>query len=250
MLTIEILCVLGGIFCLGYYIVLVLTVGWVVFSGFWPVSALLLACGAYCCRKVRSGAWNLSVGWQRAICIIFAAGIVFLAVMLVWIVRTGRQRPSPGAKYCIVLGCKVDDGGPSLSLYYRIDAAEAYLRESPETVCIVSGGKGSDEPMSEADCIAEELIRRGIPAERIIRETESLSTKENIANSHAFMDSPDAETVIVSSDYHILRALMIAKKAGLTNARGYGAYAGPAMGVNYTVREIPALIKDWICGNL
>ena len=45
-------------------------------------------------------------------------------------------------------------------------------------------------------------------------------------------------------------ALLIARKTGLANVHGCGAYAGPAMGVNYTVREVPALIKDWICGNL
>ena len=251
MLILEILCILGGIFCLGYYIVLTMTVGFgIIFSGFWPVTAALLAAGAFCCRKVRTGIWNLPMGWRRTIYVIVTVGIIVFAVLLLWIIRTGRQRPSPGAKYCIVLGCKVNDDGPSLSLYYRIKAAEEYLKTSPETVCIVSGGKGGDEPVSEADCIAEELIRRGIPEERIIRETKSFSTKENITNSLALMDSPDAETVIISSDYHMLRALLIARKTGLANVHGCGAYAGPAMGVNYTVREVPALIKDWICGNL
>lgn len=251
MLILEILCIIGGIFCLGYYIILVMTVGFgIVFSGFWPISAALLAAGAFCCHKVRAGMWNLPIGWRRLIYIVVAVGIVVFAALFLWVRITGRQKPFPGAKYCIVLGCKVNQDGPSLSLYYRIQAAEEYLRQSPETICIVSGGKGGDEPMSEADCIAEELIRRGIPEDRIIRETESFSTKENIVNSRQLMDSPDAETVIISSDYHMLRALLIARKQGLTNVRGFGAYAGPAMGLNYSVREVPALIKDWIYGNL
>ncbi|MCI8927757.1 MAG: YdcF family protein [Lachnospiraceae bacterium] len=41
-------------------------------------------------------------------------------------------------------------GGPSKALQYRLDEACRYLDENPGIKVIVSGGQGTDEPVSEA----------------------------------------------------------------------------------------------------
>ena len=57
----------------------------------------------------------------------------------------------PGLDYIIVLGAQIYERGPSAVLRFRLDKAVEYLNENPQTKCIVSGGKGSNEPCSEAE---------------------------------------------------------------------------------------------------
>jgi uncharacterized SAM-binding protein YcdF (DUF218 family) len=91
--------------------------------------------------------------------------------------------------YVIVLGARIKESGPSLILRQRLDYALEYLELNPDTVVIVSGGQGSDEPISEADGMRDYLISVGkIDADRIVLEKESFSTYENLLNSAKFVD--------------------------------------------------------------
>ena len=78
--------------------------------------------------------------------------------------------------YMVVLGSRVRQDGPSLTLQSRIRAAYQYLSQHPDVICIVSGGQGSDEPMSEAQAMFDELTKMGIDPERIRMEDRSTST--------------------------------------------------------------------------
>lgn len=82
----------------------------------------------------------------------------------------------PDRDVLIVLGCAVRKGQPTLTLRNRLDAALAYLEQSPHTTVIVSGGKGPDEALSEAQAMADYLIAHELPRERIILEDQSTST--------------------------------------------------------------------------
>ena len=63
----------------------------------------------------------------------------------------------------------------------RLIAAQDYLDENPEAVCVVSGGQGADESMSEAQCMRTKTsTEHGIAPERIYMEDKSTSTRENI----------------------------------------------------------------------
>ena len=53
------------------------------------------------------------------------------------------------ADVAIVLGCKVNGIRPSIMLQQRLDAAYAYWTEHPDCLLVVSGGKGSNEDISE-----------------------------------------------------------------------------------------------------
>ena len=110
------------------------------------------------------------------------------------------------ADYVVVLGSGLKDGGrvPPL-LASRLDRARTVyeaLREHGPTgpVLIVSGGKGSDERVSEAEAMAGYLIERGFPAGRVVREDRS---------------RPDSRCVIVTSSYHAFRAALLARRAGV-----------------------------------
>ncbi len=90
-----------------------------------------------------------------------------------------------------------------------MDAAVAYLNEYPKAKVIVSGGQGADESATEASVMEEYLVNEGIARKRIETETKSKRTEENIKYSNAKFNL--GKTVIVTSDYHMYRALMLAK---------------------------------------
>lgn len=95
-------------------------------------------------------------------------------------------------------------------LKYRLDKAVEYLNENPDTVCIVSGGQGSNEPWSEAEGMARYLQEKGIDTARILTEDQSQTTGQNITNSKKLMKE-GASVGIVTNNFHVFRALQIAK---------------------------------------
>ena len=64
-------------------------------------------------------------------------------------------------EYVIVLGAGIkEDGSPTLSLVNRLELSIAYAAQYPGTTIIVSGGQGSNEPMPEAQAMAQYLKSR------------------------------------------------------------------------------------------
>ena len=118
--------------------------------------------------------------------------------------------------YVIVLGAKVNAHGPSVSLWDRICGAYEYAEEHPDTILILSGGMGTDEPITEAECMYRELVELGIHPNRMRMEDEATSTWENLKFS---LDLIEEETGarptkigVLSSEYHLFRASLLAKK--------------------------------------
>lgn len=160
-------------------------------------------------------------GFARAF--VLGAGLILCLIALtafiltVLIVRAALKSPAPDS-VVIVLGCEVKGKRPSRILKSRIDAAAGYLREHPDAVCVVSGGKGEREEISEAECMYLGLTAQGIAPDRILKEDRSVSTRENLLYSRQILqeagmgDKNDA--AIVTSEFHALRAHLIAGKLG------------------------------------
>ena len=119
-----------------------------------------------------------------------------------------------GADYCIVLGAQMKSSGPSEVLRRRLDKAVEYLLANPGTMVIVSGGKGSNEPVSEAVGMYDYLIKAGIAPERILTEDQSGNTFENLLFSGELLDKENDSVVLVTKNFHMFRALGIARKQG------------------------------------
>ncbi|MBR5090560.1 MAG: YdcF family protein [Ruminiclostridium sp.] len=147
----------------------------------------------------------------------------------------------------IVLGCMVLDGEPSPMLALRLEKAKEYLDAHPKAVCIVAGGQGSNEVMSEAECMYRYLTSNGIDGSRIYREDASSDTTQNIRFSKEIIDAEGLpkDVVVVSECYHIYRGVRLAKLEGLNAA---GIYPDPAPVIktmpSYWLREILALSRD------
>lgn len=178
---------------------------------------------------------------------IMVAGLAWCGYLTVLIFSATGNSP-PDSATVLVLGCKVDaDGEPSLSLRSRIEKAAEYLQEHPDAMCIVSGGKGSNEPVSEASVMARELEALGIEPERILQEDQSTDTQENMEYSAKLITEMglSREVAVVTDDYHEFRAGELAKNAGLI------PYAVPAESVKYLFpanygRELISMTKFFI----
>jgi len=185
----------------------------------------------------------------RVILIVCLAIFVLVEGLIIADPLLHRAELAGKVDYLLVLGCGIwPDGRPTLSLINRLDEAVAYYRANPHVTIIVSGGQGADEPMPEADAMAKYLIDAGIPEDAILRETRSTSTMENFRYSRALIGAEPGETVrlvFVTSDFHVLRARILAKR------NGFEAYAIPAptpsvIVLNSYLREFFAFIKSML----
>jgi uncharacterized SAM-binding protein YcdF (DUF218 family) len=147
--------------------------------------------------------------------------------------------------YMIILGARVKGTTPSLALQYRIDAAAQYLKDNQNTIAIASGGKGDGEDISEAQAIKIGLVKQGVEEERIILESKSTDTVENITYSMKLIPENLTTGLIVSNDFHIYRAKLIAKDLGLKLAGLPADTPAIAIPKSYS-REYLAITKYFI----
>ena len=206
-------------------------------------------CGIILCYNfftLLSPRFPKTVKWVRGIFTgVLCLGILVVAVTCGIVVNTATQEPTQNCEYVVVLGCKVNPTAPSLSLQERIDAAYEYLIANPDTIAVVSGGQGHDEPMSEAQCMFNELTAMGIDESRIWMEDKATSTKENIAFSLDLIEektgSRPVAAGIISNEYHLYRAGRIAGAQGLTSIPIPAKTRWVSLYINYFLREIAAV---------
>lgn len=147
---------------------------------------------------------------------LFAAAVVLLvAIETFWMVRAALNKP-PANTPAVVLGCSVKGTRPSRILEERLIAAAEYLKENPEAVCILSGGQGEGEDISEAECMYRYLTEQGIESSRLYLEDTSTTTAENLENSKVLLEELGLgdEIAIVTSEFHSYRASVMAEKLG------------------------------------
>lgn len=185
--------------------------------------------------------------------IVLALLLVALAVFIgvEGIIASQFFKPAePNLDYVIVLGAQVRTDGPSVVLLKRLERAESYLKENPNTVCIVTGGQGSNEPTTEAEAMAAWLVDAGIDESRIIRENRAVNTIQNIRYSMEYIPDREANVGILTNSFHVFRGVAIARKQGLVNASGIAAKSYPFYLPNNMLREFFGVMKDFIAGNL
>lgn len=157
-----------------------------------------------------------------------------------------KKHERTDVNYVVVLGCAIfPDGTLTLTLAKRLNAAYDYLIEHPDTICIVSGGQGSNEPTTEAYAMAEYLKQKGIDESRIIKEENSTNSKENLLYSKHIIEQFDKEmtVAIATSDFHVYRSTMLAKRNGL-DAIGLPANTSWYIWTSSFLREFMAVIKS------
>ena len=154
-----------------------------------------------------------------------------------------RLHTPPQNTTAVVLGCSVKGTKPSRILEERIDAAYDYLSVNKDAVCILSGGRGPGEDITEAQCMYEVLTKRGISENRLILEERSTTTEENLKYTGEILKDRglDMTVTLVTSEFHEYRANQMAARLGMKS------YSTPAHTFfvyfpTYYVRELYGIL--------
>lgn len=189
---------------------------------------------------------------KRIICAVLAVGLLYFCIVEVPIVKNSLGSEDFDGEYIIVLGAAVHGDRPSLSLVERMSAAYDYLSSHPDAAAILSGGQGADENLSEAQAMYDYLTARGIDGGRLIREDKSASTYENLRNSFEIIrengGEPDGNCAVVSSEYHLCRARLIAEGLGVRVSVIPARTTYLSVRLNYFIREAFGVTYQWIFG--
>mgnify|MGYP002508154148 FL=1 len=200
--------------------------------------------------------------WLAALLTLLGLGLVLFGALelVIWRGSLGRTaQAGDGPEVMVIFGCQVREDGPSILLRDRLDTALAYLEDHPGTRVVVSGGKGDDEHISEAQCMYDYLTGHGVSDAKILMEDQSRNTQQNIRNTLTLLESGpfwdsivtpgQCRYVLVSSDFHLTRILMLwARATGRTdNVSTLPAPVSHAPSrVQMTFREPLALVKSFL----
>ena len=162
-----------------------------------------------------------------------------------------RYEPEKNKDYLIVLGCGIRrDGTPTPLLRGRLDRALVFARAQKEQtgkapVLVLSGGQGSDEVISEAECMRRYLAEQGVDAGQMLLEDRSTDTAENMAFSKELIFARDPKAVVAFSttNYHVFRAGLKARRVKM-RALGMGSRSKWYFWPNAAVREFVGLLTE------
>ena len=157
---------------------------------------------------------------------------------------------TPGRADCaVVLGAHVwPDGSMSRTLTRRCEAALGAWEEGLAPTLILCGGQGKNEPRAEAEVMAEWLSARGVPREALQLDTDSHNTRTNLENARAIMAERGMGTALLcTSDYHMQRALWLARDLGLGVAGAVPAPSPqePVSRIKSRIREACSWVLYW-----
>ena len=178
---------------------------------------------------------------------VFTMLLLILAVLVLAFVVTGIAIMTFSAgsgefEYLLVLGTTVNGSEPSSMLADRISAAYTYLSAHEDVICVVSGGKGDETNLSEAQCMYNELTELGFDPARIWMEDRATSTVENFEFSLALIEektgSRPEKIGVLSSEFHLLRANLFARRQSVSAVTIPAKTTDPSTFWRYFLREI------------
>lgn len=164
--------------------------------------------------------------------------VCFLAGLgvLVW-AETHPAPVSDRSAAIVVLGAQVyPDGSLSPQLELRMEAALAEYHRLPRPI-ICCGGQGEKEPLPEGDAMRQWLIEKGVPQVLVVSETASTNTVQNLQNARQFLAEDENCITVITSDYHLPRALRMARDTGY-EADGVGSPCKPEYWLKNHLREV------------
>lgn len=191
--------------------------------------------------------------FQRFLIGLTITGLLAIGAIEIPIITAAGGAEVADASCVIVLGAGVNGDVPSLSLHNRLVAAKQWLDAHPDSYAILSGGQGTGETISEAEAMYRWLVAQGIAPERLRKEEASSTTRENFLYSAELLreyhnGELPTPVAVVSSEYHLYRAMRFARQAGLEPLGVPAKTTLPVLRLNYFLRESAAVARLWILG--
>ena len=236
--------VLGAALIL-YYLILKIAYQYVAFSVYLGIAGVLLLLFGILQKHYQIFIYaQLHRSWQIAISVFLTSCLLLFAVTESLILYYGHTRSHEKADVILVLGAGLNGREISSTLKARLDTALDAHREQPNIPIIVSGGQGPRESTTEAQAMADYLIKHGVSANLIKKESKSSDTFENFRFSKKLFPE-NAKVLVITNNFHMMRAMYIAKKAGL-DAYRYPSPAHLPTSFNFHIREFFGLAKDFL----
>lgn len=200
-------------------------------------------------RPLNARLWAL--GWT-------GFGVWLLSLLWFWsrLFSLGMEpQQVPPVQAIVVLGSGTLNGHPRPVLAARLDTAAELARLQPAALIAVCGGVDWGEKESEAEIMARYLQQRhGIAADRLVLEKLSTSTELNLKLSRPLLAergvTADAPAAMVSSDFHLMRAMNIASRQLLPQVYPVAAPTPLATRFNAWLREYFAMASSWLLGEV
>ena len=204
--------------------------------------------------------------FKAVIVLLILACCVNFGVFLYRDIVFAADGPADNARWLIVLGAKVNGTEPSVEFKARLDKAAEYVRDAdferlrtktaslpPPVTIVTTGGKGADEGAAEGDVAARVLIGLGFDESRILTENVSTTTLENFQNAKSIIMANGGtvfdDVVVVTSSFHLYRAIKLAKACGFNSVTGLGSTGLAVLLPHYYLREYAAIIKEVYLGH-
>ena len=108
--------------------------------------------------------------WLTALLVLVIVAVMCFGVLEGIVYGGAKTQVSGEPDVMVIFGCQVMPWGPSVLLQDRLDTALDYLEDHPDLTVIVTGGKGDDEHLSEAQAMFDYLVAHGVNPDQIIRE--------------------------------------------------------------------------------
>jgi uncharacterized SAM-binding protein YcdF (DUF218 family) len=217
-----------------------------VLPAFVGAAMLLWALQRRAWQRVLARSGLLTVIWRLTV-FGFALWLLSVAVFFAWLGARSPLTPSTEPRVIVSLGSGLMNSQPTPTLMARLDVVLALAQRYPNAQVMTTGGLGRGQSITEAQAMANYLISKGLAPQRLLLETRSTSTYENMVFARALLP-PDTPILITSSDFHLPRVEKIAQRIYL-NVVGTSAAPTP-LNIRYNVwlREYFAFISGWLLG--
>lgn len=245
-----------GSLCVLYYVLVRLFFGEIVSLWIWLFVGIALIEKSTVCILVREYANErinkivriLSDIYNGAFAVFLFTFICFLVFVIHGMTEKHSGNELSECDACIVLGAAVYGEQPSPVLSQRIAAAYEFLVHNPNAVAVCTGGIGASAYISEAECIKRELIKKGIPEDRLIIENKSSTTVENMKLALALIPKKFDTIAVITSGFHASRAKLILSRFTNADVIGIPASGGGVLMPHYVFREYVVFAVDAFCG--
>src|SRR5438309_4886509 len=154
----------------------------------------------------------LGYKWLRLLALAVAVMLIYLASICLHILQQGSQQEIHPADVIVVFGAAEYAGRPSPVYRARLDHGYELFQKGMAPVVITTGGSAQDPDFSEGGVGRDYLLRRGVPEQALIAETQGSDTAQSAARVANIMRTNGMRSCIAVSDaYHVfrIRALLL-----------------------------------------
>jgi uncharacterized SAM-binding protein YcdF (DUF218 family) len=176
---------------------------------------------------------------RRVIGLALIAALGWGAWLIVEIHRTATEDQARAADAIVVFGAAEYAGRPSPVLHARLDhAVNLYNMQIAPVIITLGGGGDKDSGRSEGGVARDYLLANGVPYDKIIAETRSFDTEQQVARLAVIARANGLQHLVVVSDgTHLFRIRYLCQEQGLdvyTSPRPpYGNISGEDLSQRY-----------------